>query len=61
MNIAIVVDANVILSALIGGKSGLILFDSRFEFVTTDFTIEEVKKYLPKLALKLDIPEKTKK
>lgn len=57
MKIIVVVDANIILSALLGGKPSIILFDSRFQFVTTEFTIKEVKKYLPKLAKKLDIPQ----
>lgn len=58
MKIIIVVDANIILSALLGGKSSSILFDSRFQFVTAEFTIYEVKKYLPKLSRKLNISRK---
>lgn len=58
MKIIIVVDANIILSALLGGKSSSILFDGRFQFVTAEFTIYEVKKYLPKLSKKLNIPRK---
>ena len=34
----IVVDANVILSALLGGSARFVLFDRRFEFVTAEFT-----------------------
>lgn len=55
MRIVIVVDANVILSALLGGKPSSILFDGRFHFVSTRFTINEVRKYLPRLAKKLSI------
>lgn len=55
MKIIIVVDANIILSALLGGKPSSILFDSRFYFATTEFTINEVKKYLPVLEKKLEV------
>ena len=48
MKIIVVVDANIILSALLGGKPSFILFDPKFKFITTEFTISEVKKYLPK-------------
>ncbi|MBI2415949.1 MAG: hypothetical protein HYV33_04820 [Candidatus Kerfeldbacteria bacterium] len=43
----IAVDANILLSALLGGKPSIILFDTRFHFITTEFTIDEVEKYLP--------------
>ena len=56
--IQVVVDANIILSALLGGKSSIILFDPKFSFITTKFTIEEVEKYLPKLENKLDTSQK---
>lgn len=58
MKITIVVDANIIMSALLGGKPAFILFDGRFDFVTTEFTLSEVEKYLPKLSRKLSTPEK---
>lgn len=54
--IRIVVDANIILSALLGGSSRFILFDPQFEFVTTRFTLEEVERYLPHVAEKSDVP-----
>ena len=57
MKITIVVDANIILSALLGGKPSNILFDGRFQFVTTEFTLNEVKKYLPRLEKKLGVSE----
>lgn len=50
--IRIVVDANIILSALLGGSPRFILFDPQFEFVTTEFTLNEVRRYLPRVAEK---------
>ena len=58
MSIKIVVDANVIISALIGGSSRDILFDHRYDFLTTEFTLEEVKKYIPEIAKKSKADEK---
>ncbi|MGM0405442.1 MAG: PIN domain-containing protein [Thermoplasmatota archaeon] len=52
MNIEIVVDANIIISALIGGSSREILFDHRYRFLTTKFTLKEVEKYIPTIAEK---------
>ncbi|ODS38429.1 MAG: hypothetical protein A7316_07960 [Candidatus Altiarchaeales archaeon WOR_SM1_86-2] len=52
MKIKICVDANIIISALIGGAARNILFDSKFEFITTEFTIKEVRKYLPMIGKK---------
>jgi len=52
MKIKICVDANIIISALIGGVARNILFDSKFDFITTEFTIREVKKYLPMIEKK---------
>ena len=45
--IRIIVDANIILSALLGGGARFVLFSRRFEFVTTEFTLDEVTRYLP--------------
>ena len=56
--IAIVVDANIIISALLGGKPSIILFDAKFQFTTSQFTINEVIKYFPKIAKKLNVPER---
>lgn len=50
--IRIVVDANVILSALLGGSARFVLFDPQFEFVTTVFTLEEVERYIPRVSEK---------
>jgi len=46
----LVVDANVFISALIGGRAAELLFNPNFELLTTERTTWEVKKYLPKLA-----------
>ncbi|MBI2043768.1 hypothetical protein HYT24_00185 [Candidatus Pacearchaeota archaeon] len=45
MKIKIAVDATPIVSALIGGVSRSVLFNRRFEFISTEYTFEEVKKY----------------
>lgn len=55
MKPTIIVDANPIISALIGGYSREILFNHYFEFITTSFTLLEVRKYLPYIAEKADI------
>ena len=57
MKITIAVDANIVMSALLGGKPSFILFDSRFDFATTEFTLTEVKKYFPKLSRKTSLPK----
>jgi predicted nucleic acid-binding protein len=46
----IVVDANIFISALIGGKAAEILFNPNFDLLTTERTTWETKKYLPQLA-----------
>ena len=56
MQITVVADANPIISALIGGTSREIFFDRRFGFITSEFTIKEVKKYIPVIAQKLEMP-----
>ena len=58
MKITIVVDANIILSALLGGKSSVILFDNRFQFVTSEFAFNEVKKYFPRVGKKIGVSQK---
>lgn len=50
----LVVDANVFISALIGGKAGELLFNPNFELITAECTTWEVKKYLPELAAHTD-------
>ncbi|MBU1252168.1 MAG: hypothetical protein KKC96_01095 [Nanoarchaeota archaeon] len=46
MKIKIAVDATPIISALIGGFSRNILFDNKFNFISTEYTLREVRKYL---------------
>jgi hypothetical protein len=46
----LIVDANVFISALIGGKAAELLFNPNFELLTTERTTWEVKKYIPELA-----------
>jgi predicted nucleic acid-binding protein len=46
----LVVDANIFISALIGGKAAELLFNPDFDLLTTERTTWEVKKYLPQLA-----------
>lgn len=58
MKIRIVVDANIIISAFLGGKPRFLLFDPRFEFMTTQFTIKEVEKYIPLISQKSGVSEK---
>ncbi len=57
--ITIVVDANIIISAILGGIAGQIFFDHRFNFVTTAQTLLEVRKYIPVLAKKISISPST--
>lgn len=57
MKIEIVVDANIIISALLGGSPREILFDHRFRFLTTEYTIDEVKKYVPVISEKANTDE----
>ena len=56
MKITIVV-ANPIIAALLGGISRQVLFDSRFSFATTSFTMTEVDKYVELIAEKSGLPE----
>jgi len=58
MKITIAVDAQPIFSALLGGVARKVFFDPRFKFITTDFTVSEVKKYLAFIAEKSGKQEK---
>lgn len=52
----LVVDANPILSALLGGKAKRLFFESGIaEFAVADTAIEEVRRYAPKMAEKLGV------
>jgi predicted nucleic acid-binding protein len=53
----LVIDANPIISALLGGKARKILFSSKFQFFSTQHSLFEVEKYLPVLAKKIGLPE----
>ena len=46
----LVVDANIFISALIGGKAAELFFNPNFDLLTTERTTWEVKKYIPQLA-----------
>ena len=51
-----VVDANPILSALLGGKAKRLFFEAGItEFSVAGTVIEEVRAYVPKVAQKLDV------
>ena len=54
--IKIIVDATPIISALIGGASREIIFDTTYDFLTTEFTINEVKKYISYISKKSKTP-----
>lgn len=58
MKIRIIVDANIFISALLGGKPRFILFDLKFKFITTEFTLKEVEKYIPEISQKSGVSEK---
>lgn len=57
MKLSIAVDANVIISALLGGKARFLLFDPRYDFLTTAFNIDEVKRYFPRIAVKSGVEQ----
>lgn len=50
-------DANPILSAIIGGKALKIFLQRKIEFYTTDFTMTEVQRYIPYFSKRKNIPE----
>ena len=54
---SLIVDANPLLSALLGGTAASIATSAGFELYSTQHTLFEVEKYLPRLARKLDKPE----
>ncbi len=53
----LVVDANAMISALLGGAAREALFSRKFMFCSAQHTLFEVQKYLPRLAEKLGRPE----
>lgn len=51
------VDANPILSAIIGGKARTVFFNADYiSFYTTAFNFKEAEKYIPVLALSRNLP-----
>lgn len=51
----IVIDANIIISALLGGSARFILLKTDYQFITTEYTIREVEKYLYLVENKLKV------
>lgn len=52
----LVVDANVILSAVVGGRASELVWAVSSELVTAEVTLQEVVRYLPVLAEKAEVP-----
>ena len=56
----LVVDANPILAALLGGMARRILFETDIqEFAVPEVTITEVRRFLPRAALKIGVETAT--
>lgn len=53
----IAVDVNPLFSALRGGRAKSVLYSERFVFITTQYTIEEIKKYIPEMSVDTGAPE----
>ena len=53
----LVVDANPLISAPLGGRAFLPLFNDLFRCVTTERTTWEVKRYIPMIAERSGVPE----
>lgn len=53
----LVVDANPLIAALMGGRAEDILLSPLFSFHSTQHTLFEVQKYVPRMAAKLGIRE----
>lgn len=54
----LVVDANPLLSAIIGGNaSKIFILRKEIQFFTTEFTLKEVERYIPKFSNKWKISE----
>ena len=54
---SLIVDANPLLSALLGGRAREIVFSEKFALYSTQHTLFEVEKYLPLLARRLGCTE----
>ncbi|RME63353.1 MAG: hypothetical protein D6778_09750 [Nitrospirae bacterium] len=57
MKTLLVVDANPIISALIGGSSREIFFSKTYRFATAEYTVEEVRGFIPYIAEKSGVAE----
>ena len=57
MKIHILVDTNIIISALLGGKPRFILFHPQFRFITVQSVYDEVFEYIPLISKKSFVPE----
>jgi predicted nucleic acid-binding protein len=57
LNGAIIVDANPLISALLGGAARQVLFAVQFQFHSAQHTLFEVEKYLSHIARQLERPE----
>ena len=57
MSEPLIVDANPLVSALLGGRADQIIATGLFKLYSTQFTLFEVAKHLPRLALLLECPE----
>jgi len=53
----LVVDANPLISALLGGRADSLIASGNLELYSTQFTLFEVAKYLPRLATLLECSE----
>ena len=58
IQLELVVDANPLISALLGGRALKILFSPLFRCVTTERTTWEVKRYIPMIAERSGVPER---
>jgi hypothetical protein len=53
----LIVDANPLVSALLGGRADQIIATGLFKLYSTQYTLFEVAKHLPRLAELLECPE----
>lgn len=53
----LVVDANPLLAALLGGRAREVFFSRAFEFCSPQITLFEVAKYIPNVAAKVGLSE----
>ncbi len=55
--VAVVADANVLLSAIVGNAALRVFADAEVEVHATQFNADEVEEYLPRLSSKYGLPE----